>query len=208
MIALHDYELSSNCYKVRLLAGFLGLPLRRIAVDVYPGAQHRSPEFLAINPLGEVPVMDDGGLVLREAEAILVYLAGRYDPTRLWYALDNPVALGGVTQWLALAARLAATVGRARLHDAMFLAADIDTCRTEAHALLRIMDEHLWFAEQEGHEWLCSHTHPTIADVACFPDVMLAEEGAISRLAYPSLRRWTDRVKHIPKFQLMPGIFP
>lgn len=192
MIALHDHELSSSCYKVRLFAGFLGLPLRRIAV----------------NPLGEIPVMEDEGLVLREAEAILVYLAGRYDTTGLWHAPDNPVALGSVTQWLAFSARLSASVGRARLHDARFVPADIDVCRTEAHALLRVMDEHLWFAEQEGHEWLCSHTHPTIADVACFADVMLSEEGAISRLAYPSIRRWTDRVKRIPKFQLMPGIFP
>jgi glutathione S-transferase len=90
----------------------------------------------------------------------------------------------------------------------MFVPADIETCRAEAHASLRVMDEHLWFAEQQGHEWLCSPAHPTIADVACFPDVMLSEEGAIFRLAYPAVRRWTDRVKRIPKFQLMPGIFP
>jgi glutathione S-transferase len=208
MIVLHDYELSSSCYKVRLFAGFLGLPLRRLAVDVYPGGRHRSPEFLAMNPLGELPVMDDDGLVLSEAEAILVYFAGRYDTSGLWYALDDPAALGAISQWLVFAGRLAAAAGKARLHDAMFLPADIDACRTEAHALLRVMDEHLWFQEQGEHQWLCSHTHPTIADVACFPDVMLSEEGAISRLAYPAIRRWTDRVKRIPQFQLMPGIFP
>ena len=208
MIALYDYELSSACYKVRLLAGFLGLPLRRLAVDVYPGRQHRSPEFLAVNPLGELPVMDDQGLLLYEAEAILVYLAGRYDPSDLWCESANPGVLGAITQWLAFAHRLAASAGKARLHDAMFIPADINACRTEAHALLRVMDEHLWFGEQDGRQWLCSHSHPTIADVACFPDVMLCEEGAISRLAYPAIRRWTDRVKRIPKFHLMPGIFP
>jgi len=190
MIVLHDHELSSGCYKVRLLAGFLGLPLRRV------------------NTRADIPVMEDEGLVLREVAAILVYLAGRYDTSRLWYALNSPGALEAVDQWLGFATRLSTSVGRARRRDALFAPADIEVCRTEAHASLRLMDEHLWFAEQEGHEWLCTPTHPTIADVACFPDVMLSEEGGVSRLAYPSVRRWTDRVKRLPKFQVMPGIFP
>jgi glutathione S-transferase len=71
-----------------------------------------------------------------------------------------------------------------------------------------VLDEHLWFAEQEGQDWLCSTGHPTIADIACFPYVMLSEEGGINRLPYPAIRRWTDRVKRIPGFTVMPGIFP
>jgi len=50
--------------------------------------------------------------------------------------------------------------------------------------------------------------HPTVADIAIFPDVILSEEGGISRLDYPAIRRWTDRVKRIPRFTVMPGIFP
>ena len=71
----------------------------------------------------------------------------------------------------------------------------------------RVLDEHLWFAEQQGQGWLCSPDHPTIADLACFPYVMLSEEGGISRLPYPAIRRWTDRVKRIPGFTTMAGVF-
>jgi len=70
-----------------------------------------------------------------------------------------------------------------------------------------VLDEHLWFREQEGLEWVCEAEHPTIADIAIFPDVVLSEEGGISRLDYPALRRWTDRVRHLPGFVPMSGIF-
>ncbi len=66
----------------------------------------------------------------------------------------------------------------------------------------------MWFREREGLDWVCSGAHPTIADIAIFPDVVLSEEGGVSRLDYPALRRWTDRVKELPGFMIMPGIFP
>jgi glutathione S-transferase len=110
--------------------------------------------------------------------------------------------------WLGFAENLTATAGAARLHDTLFYDCDIDRCRSGAHALLRVLDEHLWFGEQTGQDWLCGREHPTIADLACFPYVMLSEEGGISRLPYPAVRRWTDRVKRIPGFTPMPGIFP
>ena len=85
---------------------------------------------------------------------------------------------------------------------------DIDVCRAGAHRLFRVLDEHLWFREREGLDWVCSGSHPTIADIAIFPDVVLSEEGGVSRLDYPALRRWTDRVKALPGFTIMPGVFP
>ena len=72
----------------------------------------------------------------------------------------------------------------------------------------RVLDEHLWFREQENLSWVCSGEQPTIADIAIFPDVILSEEGGVARIEYPALRRWTDRVKRIPGFVPMPGIFP
>ncbi len=206
MIKLYDYELSGDCYKVRLLLDLLRQPYERIDLDVYPGCEHKAPWFLAINPLGELPVLDDA-FVLRDAHAILVYLARKYDATGAWCPVDAE-ALGNITEWLGVAQNLAATAGAARLHDTIFYEADIDRCRDGAHRLLRLLDEHLWFAEQEGRDWLCSRGHPTIADVACFPDVMLCEEGGISRLPYPAVRRWCDRLKRTAHFSTMPGIFP
>jgi glutathione S-transferase len=207
MIKLYNYELSGDCYKVRLIMDALRIQFERIELDFYPGYEHKSPWFLRLNPLGQLPVIDDDAFILRDAHAILVYLAGKYDPSGLWYPRGEAEALGRISMWLGFAENLGATAAAARLHDAMFYDADIEKCRADAHALFRILDEHLWFAEQEGHEWLCSRAHPTIADIACFPDVMLSEEGGISRLPYPAIRRWTDRVKRIPHFTLMPGIF-
>ncbi len=207
MIRLYDYELSGNCYKARLLMGMLGVAFERVSIDFYPGREHKSPSFLAINPLGQLPVIDDDGFVLRDAQAILVYLAGKYDPSDLWYPRGDAALTGQIQMWLGFAESLTATASAARLHDGMFYDADIDACRAGAHLLFRVLDEHLWFAEQEGYNWLCPGAHPTVADIACFPYVMLSEEGGISRLPYPAIRRWTDRVKRIPGFTLMPGIF-
>jgi glutathione S-transferase len=208
MITLYDYELSGNCYKLRLLMGFLHVPHKTVGIDFYPGREHKSEWFLKINPLGQLPVIAGDGFVLRDAQAILVYLAARYDPTGRWYPRDQPRLLGEVSQWLAFADSITSTASAARLHDGMFYELDIEAARAGAHRLFRILDEHLWFGEQERHEWICSAEHPTIADVACFPYIMLSEEGGISRQDYPAIRRWCDRFKRIKGFIVMPGIFP
>ena len=207
MIKLYDYELSGNCYKVRLLLRVLRVPHERVELDFHPGLEHKSAWFLAINPLGQLPVIDDQGFVLRDAQAILMYLATQYDPTGHWYPRDSAASIGQIGMWLSFAQSLTASAGAARQHDTMFYEVDVDKCRTEAHSLLRVLDEHLWFNERAGHAWLCNHDHPTIADIACFPYVALSEEGGISRLPYPAIRRWIDRVRQIPGFTPMPGVF-
>jgi glutathione S-transferase len=208
MITLYDYELSGNCYKLRLLMSFLGVDYKTVPIDFYPGREHKSEWFLRLNPLGQLPVLDDGGLVLRDAQAILVYLASKYDPSGTWYPRDNPALQGEISQWLAFADGITSTASAARLHDALFYDFDIDAARAGAHRLFRILDEHLWFGEQQGHDWICSAGHPTIADIACFPYIILSEEGGIPRQDYPAIRRWCDRVKRIKGFTVMSGVFP
>ncbi len=209
MIRLYDYELSGNCYKLRLLMSFLGIEYKPEAVDFYPGNQHKSGAFRKINPLGQLPVINDDGLVLRDAQAILVYLASKYDSTGEWYPRDDPAMPGLISQWLAFADGITTTASAARLHDALFHThIDVEAARTGAHRLFRILDEHLFFAEEAGQDWLCPGDHPTIADIACFPYIMLSEEGGVSRMDYPAIRRWCDRFKRIPGFTVMPGVFP
>ena len=208
MIKLYDYPLSGNCYKVRLLMSFLGLKFESWLVNFYPGREHKSDWFLAINPLGQIPVVSDDEFVLRDAQAILVYLASRYDQSGSWYPREDAVALGEIAAWLAFADLITSTASAARLHDALFYEFDVEACRAGAHRLFRILDEHLWFAEKRLQNWLLDRANPTIADIACFPYVMLSEEGGISRQDYPAIRRWADRVKHLPNFITMPGIFP
>lgn len=72
--------------------------------------------------------------------------------------------------------------------------------------LFRELDQHLWFGEQDGLVFL-SGDHPSAADIGCFPEVMMSEQVGLSRLPYPALRRWSDRIRRLPGFSVMPGIF-
>jgi glutathione S-transferase len=206
-ITLYDFELSGNCYKLRLLMSILGVRFDVIPVDFYPGRQHKSDWFLKLNPLGQLPVLVDNGLVLRDSGAILAYLACKYDPSGMWFPTE-PARLAEVLQWHAFADDITATASAARLALGMYYDFDLPKAQAGAHRLFRLMDEHLWFGEREGRDWLCAPAHPTTADIACFPYVMLSEEGGISRMDYPAIRRWSDRVRRIPGFTVMSGIFP
>ena len=109
MIRLYDFELSGNCYKARLLMGILNVPFERVAVDFYPGREHKSAWFLGINPLGQLPVIDDDGFVLRDSNAILVYVASKYDASGKWFPRGAPQVTAKIAEWLAFADGLTAT---------------------------------------------------------------------------------------------------
>ena len=87
MITLYDFELSGNCYKLRLLMSILKLRYDIVPVDFYPGRQHKADWFLRLNPFGQLPVLQDGDLTLSDSGAILAYLARKYDETGQWFAL-------------------------------------------------------------------------------------------------------------------------
>jgi glutathione S-transferase len=209
VIRLYDYELSADAYKARLLLALLRIPWTPVHVDFYPGRAHHAPWFLALNPRGDLPVLDDDGtIVAGDAQAVIVHLARRYDAGRTWYPDSTHELLGQVAIWLSFADALTQTAGAARLHDGFFYDhIDVATARDGACELLAALDEQLWFGEQEGRDWLCAPPTPTVADIACFPDVMLAQEGGIALGEYRAIRRWTQRVKRIPQFIPMPGIF-
>ena len=204
MIKLYNYELSGNCYKLRLLMNILKVPYESIAVDFYPGREHKSERFLDLNPFGQLPVLEDGDLRLRDAQAILVYLAAQYDKERKWYPVDA-VAMGKIAMWLAVADDITRSASAARLHDALGYVLDIDKARADAHALFRIIDEHLADMEVTGQQWLALD-QPTIADIACFPYIAMSHEGDIMRDDYPAIRRWIERVRRLPGFIGMSGI--
>lgn len=208
MLTLYDYELSGNCYKIRLMLGFLGIDYETRHVDFYPGLEHRSDDFLAINPLGQLPVIDHDGYILRDAQAILTYLAAEFDAGGAWGFGSNTRRDGDIAQWLAFASELTGSIGAARLHDAFFFELDADAARATGRKLLRIMDQHLWFQEQAGSSWLARGSDPSIADVACFPYTILMEDAGLERREYPAIRRWHDRFKRISGFTVMSGVFP
>ena len=209
MLKLYDYELSGNCYKVRLMLAFLKLSYDQELIEFYPSKKHKSSKFLVINPLGQLPVLSDEDLIIRDAQAILIYLATKYDDQNRWYPMTKPSLIAEISEWLFFANDLTATSSAARLHDGFFYTnVRIDECRHRAHDLFRVFDEHLYFNEQQGYSWICKSKYPTIADIACFPYTILSEEGGISRINYPAIRRWCDRFKRIPYFTIMSGVFP
>lgn len=194
---LYDLELSGNCYKVRLLCALLGLPLEIRPVD-FLGGEHKRPEFLELNPLGEIPVLEDGDLLLRDSQAILIYIARKHG-SEAWLPSD-PEGLARVVQWLSTAANdIARGPNDARLHDKFGYKLDVESARSRARILLGIMEQHL-----TSREWL-ELGRPTIADVACYPYVALAPEGGVTLDSYPALRSWMTRIRELPGYIPMPG---
>ena len=96
-IKLYGMALSGHCHRVHLFLSLLGLPFEQVNVDLMGGA-HKRPEFLAMNPFGQVPVIEDGDVTLADSNAILVYLEGRYAPGQ-WLPRD-PVGAACVQRWL------------------------------------------------------------------------------------------------------------
>jgi glutathione S-transferase len=203
MIKLYDYVLSASCYKVRLMAALAGVRLELEAVDFHPGRQHKSVAFRQLNPAGTLPVLVDGDLTLTESTAMLTYLASIGAPD--WLGPDSPRGVAEVQQWLAFSGRLAGTLGMARLHDMLLYPGDIDAWRRDGHLALRELEAALTERRFAGATWLVGDA-PSIADIACFPNVMLSQDGGVSLDAYPSIRLWTRAIRSLNRFVEMPGI--
>jgi glutathione S-transferase len=200
MITLYDYELSGSCYKVRLFLNILGLEYRNHPID-FVQREHKSDEFLAINPFGELPVLDDGGIFLRDAQSMLVYLARRYDRSGRWYP-DDAISMGLIAQWLAVGGGELMSISAARLVKALNYGLDIDKHHEIANRALRIMDRHL------STRLFLELGRPTIADIACFPYSALANEAGLDLAPYPNVVDWIQRMRKIDRFTPMPGIQP
>ena len=202
---VYDYVLSGNCFKVRLFLKFLDVACDLEPVDFFPGREHKLPAFLQINPLGQLPVLEDGDLRLNDSQAILIYLARKYDCSGQWYPVNDPKTLGRVAQWMAFAEGVTATSSAARLHDVLGYNLDIETARAGAQTLFRVLEDHLAHQEFNNQHWLAG-PDPTIADIACFPYTALAGDGGIETSIFPAIERWLRRFSMLPGFHNMPGI--
>ncbi len=199
MIQLYGHELSGNSYKVKLLLSLLTLEFEWKTVDLLVGA-HKQPEFLALNPLGQVPVLVDEQTVLADAQAILVYLARKYGGES-WLPVD-PEPMSRVIRWLSTTAgEIRQGPESARLYY-LFKATSInlDRANQKAEFILLQLNNHLG-----NQDWL-ELGRPTIADVAVFPYVALAPDGQIDLVPYPHVLNWIERVKQLPHFVGMAGI--
>ncbi len=194
---LYDLSVSGNCHKVRLFLSILGKDVELIPVDFMAGA-HKKPPVTDLNPFGELPVLVDGDVVLRDSQATLVYLARKFNATG-WLPIDA-ADMGHVMEWLMVAGNeVARGPNDARLAQRFGYDLDTDSAREKSARLLRIMDRHL-----ERNEFLALG-RPTIADIACYPYLAVASEGGVSLSDYPSITAWMNRVEALPGFIPMPA---
>src|SRR5262245_50940033 len=187
MIRLYDFELSGSCYKVRLLLNILKVSCERISVD-FLGKEHKTEPFLKLSPLGELPVLEDGDVRLRDAQSILVYIARQYDRSNTWFP-DAPDSMGRIMQWLSFGGNELMAAAGARLVRMLNYPFDLPALQARAIAALQILEAHL--SDREFLEL----GHPTIGDIACFPHVAMAGEAGIELKPYPNILRWIDRVR-------------
>jgi glutathione S-transferase len=206
MITLYDYILCDNCYKVRLMLALLGLDHVRSTVDVHPGRETETPRFLSINPLGRIPVLKDGDLVLRDPQAILTYLALRYDAARRWLPSEASVA-GRIAMWLAFACGELDCLSKLRMNRITSAKSEAPGLFERADHALTIVEDHLAEGEIVDREWIVGD-HATIADIAIFPPAALAADGGVTLERFPAIWRWIDRVKRLDGFIVMPGVTP
>ncbi len=206
MIKLYDYILSSDCYKARLLLSMLGLQYTPVKIDVHPGREHRSPEFLTLNPLGEIPVLEDDHQIIWKSSAILVYLAKRYDPTGKWLP-DDPVRNAQTAEWLAFSEHELATISRLRMAAITARGMATEDDLRAARRALEVLEDHLAEGELTGRRWLLGE-EPTIADISVFPCAALAQDAELSLSPCPALWRWINRFKELGGFIVMPGVLP
>jgi len=195
---LYGVPLSGHTHRARLFLNLLNLPHEFVAVDLANG-EHKKEPFLSMNAFGEIPVLQDGAVTLADSNAILVYLASKYDDSGRWLPRD-PVAAANVQRWLSAAAgKIAYGPATARLVTVFNAPRDHDVAKDIAVRLFDVMEREL-----QGRRWLVDD-HVSIADIAGFSYVAHAPEGGVSLKPYPNIRAWLDNVRALPGFVAMPA---
>ena len=195
MLRLYDCLASGNGYKVRLTLRLLGVTFERVEVDILRG-ESRTPEFLAKNPEGRIPVLRlDDGTHLFESNAIVCYLA---DGTPL--LPEDRLARAQALQWMfweqyshepniATVRHWVRHIGVPEEKRAL-----LEQKRALGVRALSVMDRHL-----EGRAYFAAERF-TVADIALYAYTHVAPEGGFDLAPYPRVRAWLDRVRDRPAF--------
>lgn len=189
---LYHHPLSGHSHRVCLFLSLLGIEAELVELDLAGGA-HKASGFLRLNSFGQVPLLDDGGVLVPDSNAILVYLAkksGRSD----WLP-ETPLEAASVQRWLSVAAgQIAFGPAAARLITVFGAKFNAGEVIDRAHAILRLIDDEL-----TDHDWIVG-AHPTIADVALYSYVARAPEGNVDLSGYANVKAWLARIEELPGF--------
>lgn len=197
MITLYRHPLSGHSHRVELMLSLLKLNFNTIDVDLMKGAQ-KQPEFIAKNPFGQVPVLEDGDVTLWDSNAIIIYLARTYGNDS-WLP-ENPIDEAKVMPWLAIAAgKIAFGPAAARLVNVFGAGLDHQNAINIALDLFSVMDPVL-----TGTAFLAGN-NPTIADLAAYSYIAHAPEGDVSLKSFPAVEDWLSRIEALDGFVPMQG---
>lgn len=196
-LTLYTTPLSGHGHRVKLLLTLLNLPFKEREAGA---EQRKTAEFLAVNPLGQVPVLIDDGTAIVDSNAILIWLVKRYAPDSQWLPKDLKQEVE-VHQWLAKAAgEIRYGVASARLIKQFSTPENYDSAKSVAAKFLPQMAQHL-----SGRRWLVGE-QATLADVACYAYVACAPEGGIALTPFPAIQRWIQQVEALPGFVGLPPL--
>jgi glutathione S-transferase len=190
---LYDYLPSGNGYKVRLLLARLGISYRLVEKDILRG-ETRTPEFLALNPNGRIPVLElDDGRRLAESDAILFYLAEGTP-----FLPEDRFARADVLRWMFFeqySHEPYVAVARFWVHSlgkGEEWAEALAEKRARGYQALDVMESRL-----AGHPFLVENRY-TIADIALYAYTHVAHEGGFDLGRHPAVRAWLARVAGAP----------
>jgi glutathione S-transferase len=189
---LYMTEMSGNSFKVRVLCAMLGVSYENVRID-WENREHKSPAFLALNPRGQVPVMEIEGKVFWDSTAHLVYVARKFGG-ETWLPSD-PLEMAEVMQWLAFA--------QDEIQFGLQWARGVTAYNRRPESLGGYLQDGT--KALEILEWQLSNTtdwlalgRATIADIACYPYVKRAPEGDLPLSPYPAVEAWLARCEALP----------
>jgi len=194
-IKIHSFPLSGHAHRVVLFAAIAGIK-HQVNIVNLPAGEHKEAPFLALNPMGQVPVIEDGDVVISDSNAILVYLAKKYAPT---FLPNDPIIEADIQKFLTLAAgELAFGPAAARLITVFNAPINVEYTMVIAAKALSKLDMHM-----QGREFLVGNT-PTIADIAIYSYTAHAPEGNVSLSPYPNVQRLLKNIEALDGFVAMP----
>ncbi|MDX8448435.1 glutathione S-transferase family protein [Mesorhizobium captivum] len=189
---LYYHPLSGHSHRARLFLSLLAIEHELVPVDL-ANKEHKEARFLRLNPFGQLPVLDDGGTIICDSNAILVYLAKKTERTD-WLP-EDPRGAAVIQRWLSVAAgQIAHGPAQARLINVFKAPYRPEEVIARSHAILTLIE-----AALEDRTWIAA-AHPTIADVALYSYVARAPEGDVNIEQYSNIRLWLNRVETLPGF--------
>jgi glutathione S-transferase len=197
-LVLHEYAASGNCYKVRLTAALVGVPLERREYDIMKG-ETRTPEFLAnVNANGRIPVLQVGDRFIPESNAASYYVADgssliptdpfdHADMLRwlFWEQYNHEPNIATLRFWMGW-------LGLEKLSGAQREQMPIK--RKAGNEALKLMDDHL-----NGRDWFLGEGI-TLADICLFAYTHVADEADFDLELYPNVIRWMEQIMTLPQF--------